>query len=109
LPCFSFKTLFGIDLGVPRPAPSLERLILLWNQIEQKATDKLKGVGIDAHPGKQDIWRSAVQAGIIKREKVALLNELKVVRNKQVHSTSIDHKQVAVAVQMAEELLSSIV
>ena len=29
------KNFFGVDLGAPRPAPTLERLILLWNQIEE--------------------------------------------------------------------------
>ena len=36
------KNLFGVALGDPKPAPTLERLILLWNKIEESFKQKLK-------------------------------------------------------------------
>jgi hypothetical protein len=35
------KNLFNIDLGEPKPAPKLERLILLWNQIEEQLSQEI--------------------------------------------------------------------
>lgn len=40
------KNLFGVDLGEPRPAPTLERLIVLWNQIQETLESQLNKAGI---------------------------------------------------------------
>jgi hypothetical protein len=97
------KNLFGVDLGEPQPAPTLERLILLWNQIEEALTAMLKKRGIDRRG--TYMWEEAMKAGAMEREDIAALTELRMIRNRQVHSTTLDSAQVAHAVRLAERLL----
>lgn len=96
------KNLFNIDLGEPKPAPTLERLIMLWNQIEERLAHVLRKHGIEKHTF---FWEEAVGKGLFEMKFVQKLTELRMIRNKQVHSNSLDPKQVGYAVQLAEDLL----
>jgi hypothetical protein len=97
------RNLFGVDLGEPKPAPTLERLIVLWNQIQEILESKLKKAGIEHRH--TFYWEEAMQAGVILQEDIQRLTELRMIRNTQVHSSSIDMKQVEYAVHLAETLL----
>lgn len=96
------KKLFNVDLAEPTPAPTLERLILLWNELEERLADTLKEHGIERHTY---MWEEARRAGLVDMTFVQDLTELRMIRNKQVHSGSLDPKQVEYAVQVAERLL----
>lgn len=100
------RNLFGLDLGEPKPAPSLERLILLWNQIEQSFLKKLDTAGINR--GHTYFWEEAVHSGLLTMDDVQNLTELRMVRNKQVHSSTLDREQVAYAIQLAEKLIKKL-
>jgi len=100
------KTLFGIDLGEPRPAPTLERLIVLWNQVEEAVNALFKKKGIDRHHTFS--WEQAKAAGLLDQKDIEALTELRVIRNKQVHSSSLDRKQVEYAVALADQLLTKL-
>lgn len=96
------KNLFNIVLDEPKPAPSLERLILLWNQIEGQLEVSLLKHGIERHTY---MWEEGINKGLFNKQIVQDLTELRMIRNKQVHSTSIDLKQIEYAVEMAEKIL----
>ena len=100
------KNLFGIDLGEPKPAPTLERLIVLWNQIEEAFNALLKKRGIDR--GRTFFWKEAKVSGVLDQKDIEALTELRMIRNKQVHSSLLDHKQVGYAVGLAEALLAKL-
>jgi hypothetical protein len=53
-------------------------------------------------------WEKAVNRGILTIEFVSSLTELRMLRNKQVHSTAIDPKQIEYAVNLACCLLQQI-
>lgn len=97
------QILFGVKLTERKPAPTLEYLIVLWNNLEENFKKKLGKAGIDR--GYTFFWEDAIQKGIITSEDVTMLTELRMIRNKQVHSTTIDQKQVEYAIYMAEKLL----
>lgn len=97
------KNLFGVHLGEPKPAPTLERLIVLWNQIEEIFQRLLKERGIDRRG--TYMWEEAIETGALTHEDIQSLTELRMIRNKQVHSSSLDRKQVEHAVSLAEALL----
>ena len=100
------KNWFGVDLGGPRPAPTLERLILLWNQIEELL--KLK-YGRHGNSEKRPYrWEEALLANKLTADDAKKLADLRAVRNRAVHSSIVDHQQVAQAVELAEELLAKI-
>lgn len=100
------KNLFGVALGDPKPAPTLERLIMLWNRIEESFKQKLKKGGIDRG---YTFWpEEAVQTGVLSQDDISNLTELRMIRNKQVHSSTFDRKQVEYAVDLAERLLSKL-
>ena len=100
------KDLFDVSLGEPKPAPTLERLILLWNKIEMAFTQKLKEAGIDRG---HTYWpEDAMQAQVLNKDDIADFIELRMIRNKEVHSSTIDRKKVEYAVALAERLLSNL-
>jgi hypothetical protein len=100
------KNLFGVDLGEPRPAPTLERLILLWNKIEETLKGKYAKAGIDR--GHTFHWEMAMREGLLTGDDAQRLIELRMIRNKQVHSSDIDRKEVEHAVHLAETVLSAL-
>jgi hypothetical protein len=100
------KNLFGVDLGEPKPAPTLERLIVLWNQIEEGLNALLKKKGIDR--GHTFSWEQAKAASLLDQNDIEALIELRQIRNKQVHSSSLDRKQVEYAVELAERQLTKL-
>jgi hypothetical protein len=52
------KNWFGVDLGEPRPAPTLERLIVHWNRIEETLRGRYTKAGIDR--GRTFHWEEAL-------------------------------------------------
>lgn len=100
------KNLFHVALGEPKPAPTLERLIVLWNKIEEALNAKLKKAGIDRK--RTFFWEEAKMAGVFSEPDILNLTELRMIRNKQVHSSKLDTKQVEYAVGLAEQLLSKL-
>ena len=100
------KHLFGVALSDPKPAPTLEQLILLWNKIEEAFDRKLKKAGIERKRG--SFWQAATQTDVLSQEDVSDLKELRTIRNAQVHSSRLDHKQVEHAVVLAKRLLFKI-
>jgi hypothetical protein len=100
------KNLFGVDLGEPQPVPTLERLILLWNQIEVEFKEIMKKAGVDI--GHTYKWEQAMQVGVLTMEDIEALTELRMIRNSQVHSTSVDPDKIAYAVKQSERLLEKL-
>jgi hypothetical protein len=100
------KNLFGVSLSEPRPAPTLGRLVVLWNQIEETLKEKLRKAGIDR--GHTFHWEEAMKAGVLESGDISRLTELRMMRNRQVHSTTLDPKETAYAVSIAEELLKKL-
>lgn len=101
------KKLFGVDLGEPRPVPSLERLIVLWNQVEELLALKYGKAGIGSREAFN--WKEAVQAGVISPDLVNKVNQLRTLRNNLVHSQKVDHQQVVFAVGLAEEVFNTLI
>jgi hypothetical protein len=100
------NNLFGIAIKSETDRrPSLERLILLWNEIESKLRDRLTSAGINfRHTFK---WEEAVQAGILDMQTIQDITELRMIRNKQVHSTpdEIDRERISFGVSLAEKVM----
>ena len=79
---------------------------MLWNKIEESFKQKLKKAGIDRG---HTFWpEEAMQSGVLSQDDIANLTELRMIRNKQVHSSTLDRKQVEYAVDLAERLLSKL-
>ena len=100
------KNLFGIPMGEPRPASTLERLIVLWNLIEECLNARLKKEGIDR--GHTFFWEAAMKSKVLSGGQIQSLTELRMIRNKQVHSSNLDEKQIRYAVDLAETLLAQL-
>lgn len=100
------KNLFGVDLGEPKPAPTLERLIVLWNQIEETLQQQLNKGGVTHRH--TFFWEEAMQGGIITGNDIQRLTELRMIRNRQVHSSNLDRREIEHAVHLGEELLASL-
>jgi len=85
--------------------PSLERLILLWNEIESEVQNRLRSAGIDLRATYK--WEEAEKAGILDMETVGDITELGMIRNKQVHSTpdELDPERICLGVSLAGKIL----
>lgn len=100
------KNLFGINLGEPKPAPTLERLILLWNQIEELFVMAFKRKGLN--PRVPFNLNDMKASGLLDEKDTVALTHLRKIRTMQVHSTTIDRKQIEQGVNIAEELLAKL-
>ena len=56
-------------------------------------------------PGHTFFWEEAMQAGVLSSEELSRLTELRLIRNSELHSTTLDKKRVEYAVALAEHLL----
>jgi hypothetical protein len=101
------KSFFGVDLGQPKPAPTLERLILLWNQVEQTLALKFGTARIDSSTFSPPL-EEAIQAGQVTEDDMRTVRELREIRNNQVHSSAVDRTQVEHAVGLAEKMLANL-
>lgn len=102
------NNLFGVAVSAQTKEPTLENLILLWNEVESLLKRKLKEKGIDtSHTYK---WEIAMQKNILTIDEIKALTELRMIRNSQVHSTSkdIDNQRIALGVKLAEMLLNKL-
>ena len=79
----------------------------MWNQVEEALKRKLDDAGIDR--GNTFKWEAAMQAGVLEASEISRLTELRMIRNLQVHSSTVDRKKVEYAVNLAEDALSSLV
>jgi hypothetical protein len=100
------KNLFGVNLGEPQPTPTLGRLVVLWNQIEEALKERYQKAGIDR--GHTFHWEEAMKAGFLESGDISRLTELRMMRNRQVHSTTLDPKEANYAISIAEELLKKL-
>jgi hypothetical protein len=103
---FILKDLFDVTPSPPKPAPTLEHLIILWNRLEEQFNAKLGKAGVNR--GRTFFWEEAMQKGVLAADDVKSLTELRMIRNNQVHSTTIDGKQIEYAIGLAERLLQKL-
>ena len=103
------NNLFGVEINPKEnQRPSLERLILLWNEIELELRNRFMSAGIDfGHTFK---WEQAAKEGILDMQTVHDITELRMIRNKQVHSTpdALDRERISFGVSLAEKVLERI-
>jgi hypothetical protein len=81
------KNLFNVDVQRFRASepPRMERLILNWNLIEETVKKRMRESGADDRGTYK--WEAALQAGVLTTEAIELLNEVRMARNRIVHST----------------------
>lgn len=100
------NNLFGVAIKPDEEQkPSLERLILLWNEIELELKNRFNIAGIDT--GHTYKWELAVKAGILNMQLIQDITELRMIRNRQVHSTpdEVDHERIIYGVSLAQKIL----
>jgi hypothetical protein len=98
------KNLFGVDYApvVSQPA-RLDLLILTWNKIESKVKDRLRAAGIDDRQTFK--WEYALQERLFTSDQIIELTELRMARNRLVHSTAVDPQEIAHWVRKSKLLL----
>lgn len=99
------KNLFGVEvrkLRGPERSP-MEQLILNWNRVEETVRSKMKESRADQHGTFQ--WEAAMDAGFLTRDGLQLLTELRMARNRIVHSTSADRSDIDYWLQKSARLL----
>jgi len=85
------KRLFNIDFQEEQEDASLERLILNWNHIEEYLAEILE-TGL-VHTGTYK-WEDAISKGLLTMDLVKNITDLRQLRNKIVHSKSIDNSEL---------------
>ena len=101
------QDLFGVAISpATSEAQTLEHLILNWNALERLIRQRMVDAGVEyGHTFK---WELAERAGIITMSQVQSLTEIRVARNKIVHSDSLDAEEIAFWVSRAQKLLSEL-
>lgn len=99
------KNLFDVSIKPsPSESNSLGKLILNWNSIEQEIKNKLEAAGITGTYK----WEEAFSLGLIEPSNIQLLTELRMARNRLVHSESIDKDDIKYWLEVSEKLLPKI-
>lgn len=83
---------------------SLGRLILNWNSIEKEIKEKLEEAGISGTYK----WEESFSLGLVEPSDIQLLTELRMARNRLVHSETIDKEDIKYWVDVSEKLLPKI-
>lgn len=87
-------------------ASRLDALILNWNRIDQIIRSRMQDAGIEyAHTYK---WEQAFQAGILNMDIVQDVTDLRMARNRLVHSSSVDTEDVSHWVRKSKKLLDQL-
>jgi hypothetical protein len=96
------QNLFGVAVG--RPAESqltLEVLVQNWNQIDKLVKETLERAGLTT----TFKWEEAFALGLLKPEEAKDLTELRMARNRLVHSETIDRDEIAFWAKKSDRLL----
>lgn len=101
------QNLFGVAYDQVADQPGrLDVLILNWNRIEQNIKNRMRDAGIDEwHTYK---WEQAFQAKVLDPEMVRDLTELRMARNRLVHSATVDAADVSHWVRKSKRLLDNL-
>ena len=99
------KNLFDVSIKPSASeSDSLGKLILNWNSIEHEIKDKLEKAGISGTYK----WEEAFSLGLVEPSDIQLLTELRMARNRLVHSESIDKEDIKYWLEVSENLLPKI-
>ena len=101
------QNLFGVTIGpTDSEQPTLERLIRNWNAIERAIREQMDDAEIDhGHTYK---WEAAQKAGILSINQIKLLTELRIARNRLVHSDILDVDEIAYWNSRSQHLLNDL-
>lgn len=86
--------------------PRLDILILNWNRIEQNVKERMREAGIDDKDTYK--WERSFQEKILTAEQLRDWTELRMARNRLVHSSSVDTEEVAHWVRKSKRLLEAL-
>lgn len=98
------QNLFDVTMKPPAPQPSLEMLIRSWNRIEKLVTTTLDNAGFTS----TFKWEEAFAAGLLSAADVANLTELRIARNRLIHSDMIDAEEVAFWIRKSAQILKKL-
>ena len=101
------QNLFGVTVdSTDSEQSTLERLILNWNAIERSVRQQMDDAGIDR--GDTYKWEAAQKAGILSINQIELLTELRMARNRLVHSDTLDVDEIAYWISKSQHLLNDL-
>lgn len=83
---------------------SLGKLIINWNTIERDIKEKLEAAGVSGTYK----WEAAFALGILEPSDVQLLTELRMARNRLVHSKEIDKEDIRYWLDVSEKFVPKI-
>lgn len=99
------KNLFDVTIKPSiSESDSLGKLILNWNSIEHEIKEKLENAGISGTYK----WEEAFSLGLVEPSDIQLLTELRMARNRLVHSETIDKEDTKYWLEVSEKLLPKI-
>ncbi|MCY4077058.1 MAG: hypothetical protein OXH04_16690 [Acidobacteria bacterium] len=102
------ENLFGVTVTVTAPAApvrqSLEALIHSWNRIERLISAALERHGFSS----TFKWEEAFAADLLRPADVAMLTELRIARNRLVHSETVEAADIAYWVERSSRVLEDL-
>jgi len=99
------KRLFNVDFQEHHEKVSLEKLIVNWNHIEEYLTEISERRLVDKDTDK---WAEEFSEGLITMNLIEDINNLRQLRNKMVHSKSIDNLELREALQKSKLVLQEL-
>lgn len=99
------KNLFDVSISPSvSESDSLGRLIINWNTIERDVKEKLKNAGVSGTYK----WEEAFALGLLEPSDIQLFTELRMARNRLVHSETIDKEDIRHWLEVSEKLIPKV-
>lgn len=102
------NNLFGVEVSPSTKEPTLENLILLYNDVKSLLNERFIEKGVDT--GHTYKWEMAKKEGILTIDDIQALTELGMIRNSQVHSSGneLNKQRIKHGVKLALMLLEKL-
>jgi len=102
------NNLFGVKVPPKGKEATLDNLILLFNEVETLLRKVFENSGVDT--GHTFKWEMAMRAGVLEKDDIQHLSELRIIRNAQVHSSAenIDKKRIELGIEIAENIIEKL-
>ena len=98
------QNLFDVTMKPPESRPSLETLIHNWNRIDKLVKTALDNAGFTS----TFKWEEAVAADLLNQADVTNLTELRMERNRLVHSDTVDAERTAFWARRSAKVLKDL-
>ncbi len=98
---------FAYTSKITSTKPTLEDVVLIWNNVEKQLEELFYLAGLDDEGTYK--WEAALTEQILTFDQISRLTELRMERNRLVHSTKIDKNELSIVLEKAKNIYMELI